>query len=151
MILYNCGGLFPWTWAFGPRPPIYLYSCLMLIPHVMSHQLKKEKKRKKKCQHFCGPCLLPPNPTTHHSPPLIFTLTICSLWPVHSFHSFSFFFFFFILSYGPLYSHSLHRCFHTTIFHRHSPARSPENFCEPINTFTSLFWGKNFLDRKSVV
>ena len=107
---------------------------------VTSHQLIKKKK--KKGQHFCGPCLLPPNPTTHHSPPLIFILTICSLWPAHSFHSFSFFFFF-ILSYGPLYSHSLHRCFHTTttttIFHRHSPARSPENFYEPINTFSSLF------------
>ena len=80
--------------AFSPSPLIMLLIGLQLILLsysfiVTSHQLKK----KKKSQPFCRPCLLPPNPTTHHSPPLIFTLTIFSFWPAHSLHSFSFSFF----------------------------------------------------------
>ena len=33
---------------------------------------------------------------------------------------------------------------HHRHFHHHSPAKSPENYWEPINTFTSFFGGKNF-------
>ena len=73
---------------------------------------------------------------------------------LYAFLSFSFFFFVFFvffcffvfvfvfLSYAPLYSHPLHRHFHitttttTTIIFS---TRSPENCCEPINTFTSFF------------
>ena len=47
---------------------------------------------KKKGQHFCGPCVPPPNPTTHYSPPLIFTLTIFSLGRLIHFTPFPSFF-----------------------------------------------------------
>ena len=53
---------------------------------------KKEKKKVKVRFLLMVPMCPPPNPTTHHFPPLIFILSIFSLWPAHSLHFFSFFF-----------------------------------------------------------
>ena len=54
--------------------------------------VKKKKKKKDVRSDFKFP-RAPPNPTTHHSQPLIFTLSIFSLWLAHSLHFFSFSFF----------------------------------------------------------
>ena len=81
--------------------------------------------------------MCPPNPTTHHTitPSYLFfgRLTSCL------------FFFFFpssslicssLLSSSPP---TLPHHHHHHLFHYHFLARSPENCCEPINTFTSFF------------
>ena len=81
-------------------------------------------------------------PLISTSPPLIFThlFTLCLA------HSLPFFSFFCFLSYIPFHSYilSLVLPHHYHHFHHNFLARSPENSCEPISTFTSFFWGKNF-------
>ena len=59
---------------------------------VTSQSEFKKKKNVKVRFLLMVPMCPPPNPTTHHFPPLIFTLSIFSLWPAHSLHFFSFFF-----------------------------------------------------------
>ena len=87
------------------------------------------------------PCA-PPNPTTHHS---FFTHLFIPLAGSLPYFSFLYFSPFHFRCNTPLHSFKLFcRHLHITISTIIFPTRSPENFWEPINTFTSFFWGKNF-------
>ena len=79
--------------------------------------------------------MCPPNPTTHHTitPSYLFfgRLTPCLFFfPSSSLICSS------LLSSSPP---TLPHHHHHHLFHYHFLARSPENCCEPINTFTSFF------------
>ena len=79
--------------------------------------------------------MCPPNPTTHHTIHSFLSL----LWLAHSS---LLFIFLFSLIHSSLLSSSpptLPHHHHHHLFHYHFLARSPENCCEPINTFTSFF------------
>ena len=104
---------------------------------VTSHQLKKKKKKDVRSD-FKFP-RAPPNPTTHHSQPLIFTLSISLFgWLIH-FTSFLSLFFHSLIHSSLLLCPLSSVLPHHHHFHHHFLARSPENSWEPINTFTSFF------------
>ena len=88
-------------------------------------------KKKCKIKFFGFPCA-PPNPTTHHSFSLIPLLFDQLTLPFLSFFVFSHTLFSTLISSHRYYHHHHH-------FHHRFPARSPENSCEPISTFTSFF------------
>jgi len=86
-------------------------------------------------------CQAPPNPTTHHKITHLF-IPLASSLAHSSFLSFSSFSFSVerSLSSFKLSCRHLLITISTIIF----PERSPENFWEPINIFTSFVWSKNF-------
>ena len=103
--------------------------------------LSQQQRKKNESQFFLTDHTCPPpNTLPHHS----FSLLFLSLWPVLTSPHFSFLSFssFFISIWHfsslphPLPRYSLRINISTTIF----LARSPENSCEPINTFTSFFF-----------
>ena len=117
------------------------YILLILNPNPnlgVTSQL--DPKKKMKVRFLMGLTCLPtaaPFPTTHFTPPYL-----PSFWPAHSSFLFTFLF---SLIHSSLLLHPLSPTLpHHHHFHHHFSARSPENSCEPINTFTSFFWGKNF-------